>query len=75
MEGSRTHGWLGDKCDQSEEGGQDPERYLDRTYPWMSRATSAVALVLLVQARCGLIPDEAFMMQKRTTSVDQNFML
>ena len=33
---------------------------LDRTYPWMSRATSPIALVLLVQARSGLIPDEAF---------------
>ena len=49
---------------------------LDRTYPWMSRATSPIALVLLVQARSGLIPDKAFAMYKSgRLGVDQEFML
>eukprot|EP00956_Cyclotella_meneghiniana_P019362 scaffold33128_cov39-Cyclotella_meneghiniana.AAC.2 len=61
MVGSRTHGWLNEIEVRKAAGIQiQKERLLDRTYPWMSRATSPIALVLLVQARSGLIPDEAF---------------
>ena len=62
MMGSCTHGWLNlnDRCGRCEEGGRDPEGTPRSCIPMDVKGDESNSMVLLVQARSGLIPDEAF---------------
>ena len=67
-----------DRRDGEEVGEEPTEQPRQEGPPWTSgrRATSPIAVCLLVQARSRLIPDDAFAMCKSgRLGVDQKFML